>query len=40
MSLDVCLARLEAEGIIDADRAARFRSEYERLNSAYGAGDG
>lgn len=36
MSLDVCLARLEAEGTIDAERAARFRSEYERLNAAYG----
>jgi hypothetical protein len=36
MSLDVCLARLEAEGIIDAERANRFRSEYERLNTAYG----
>lgn len=36
MTFATCLANLEAEGIIDADRAARFRAEYDRLNTAYG----
>lgn len=31
-----CLARLEAEGTIDPERAARFRTEFDRLNTAYG----
>jgi hypothetical protein len=35
-----CLTRLEAEGTIDAERAARFRTEYDRLNTAYGKGMG
>jgi hypothetical protein len=36
MTFATCLARLEAEGTIDAERAARFRTEYDRLNAAYG----
>ncbi|WP_310534970.1 hypothetical protein [Novosphingobium sp.] len=36
MSFNACLAKLEADGSIDAERAARFRGEYERLNKAYG----
>lgn len=35
MTFAACLARLEAEGIIDAGRVERYRSEYDRLNSAY-----
>ena len=36
MTFAACLSRLEAEGVIDADRVTRFRAEYDRLNTAYG----
>lgn len=35
MSFAVCLAQLEEAGTIDAERAARFRKEYDRLEGAY-----
>ena len=36
MTFAVCLAQLEADGVIDKERAARFREEYDRLNRDYG----
>lgn len=36
MSFEVCLAGLEAAGTIDPERAARFRAEFKRLNTALG----
>lgn len=36
MSFAVCLTQLEEAGTIDAERAARFRREYDRLTAAYG----
>lgn len=35
MTFAVCLAQLQEAGTIDAERAARFRREYERLDTAY-----
>lgn len=37
MTFAVCLAQLQEAGTIDAERAARFRREYERLDTAYSA---
>ncbi len=37
MTFAVCLAQLKADGVIDAERAARFAREYDRLNASYGA---
>lgn len=36
MTFAVCLAQLKADGVIDAERAARFEREYERLSDSYG----
>lgn len=35
MTFAVCLARLQQEGVIDPERAARFGAEYDRLNRDY-----
>lgn len=35
MTFANCLTRLVSEGTIDAERAARFAKEYDRLNSGY-----
>lgn len=35
MTFAVCLAQLQEAGTIDAERAARFKREYDRLDSAY-----
>lgn len=40
MTFAVCLAQLEQAGTIDAERAARFRREYDRLEAAYGTAMG
>lgn len=36
MTFAVCLAQLQEAGTIDAERAARFKREYDRLDTAYG----
>lgn len=35
MSFDVCLAQLKEAGVIDAERAGRFRREYDRLTAVH-----
>lgn len=35
MTFAVCLAQLQEAGTIDAERAARFKREYDRLDTAY-----
>ena len=35
MTFAVCLAQLQEAGTIDAERAARFKREYDRLDNAY-----